>query len=450
VNTASWEQARRHLTEILRDQTGAGLLRAEVPLDGAPAMTAWLGSRPAWPRIAWSSRDRSFRAAAAGSLFPWQTGTDPQKTLTEAARMLETAPPGTRVYVGSAFAPDGGTAPEWAGFGAGWAVFPRVELTERDGYWHLATSARANHLDQDLAALDALLAPPPDTAALAMPRRARPLRDDCPGREAWVDAVREVTWAIGAGDLQKAVLARRTNYAFETPLPPLALFGALSAHGGLAFCHLFQPAEHAAWVGASPELLFRRDGATLVSEALAGTRPRHDDPALDAVLRDALLASDKDRREHALVDAAIREAFGRVCASMDAPGPPEVVSPGRCHHLRTRVSGRLRAGLNDADLITALHPTPAVGGTPPGEARRLIARLDPFDRGWYTGPVGWWSRDASETAVGIRSALVRDNTLSVYCGAGIVAGSDPDAEWEELDHKLRSFLACAGLGAEDP
>jgi menaquinone-specific isochorismate synthase len=446
VNAASWEQARRELTESLRDQAGAGLLRAEVPLEGTPSMTAWLGSRPAWPRVAWVSRDRPFRAAAAGSLFPWQAGTD----LREAARILETAPPGTRVYVGSSFAPDGGTAPEWAGFGAGWAVFPRVELTERDGHWHLAASARSAHREEDLAALDTLLAPPPDNAESAMPRRSRAIRDDCPGRKAWVDAVRAVTGAIGAGDLQKAVLARRTNYAFETPLPPLTLFGALSAHGGLAFCHLFQPAEHAAWVGASPELLFRRDGTTLGSEALAGTRPRHDDPARDAALCDTLLASDKDRREHALVDTAIRGAFAGLCASVDPPLPPEVVSPGRCHHLRTRVSGHLRAGLSDADLLEALHPTPAVGGTPVSEARLLIARLEPFDRGWYTGPVGWWSRDASETAVGIRSALVRDNTLSVYCGAGIVAGSDPAAEWEELDDKLRSFLACAGLGAEDP
>ena len=107
--------------------------------------------------------------------------------------------------------------------------------------------------------------------------------------------------------------------------------------------------------------------------------------------------------------------------------------------------GTLRDGVGDAELLTALHPTPAVGGYPTDRAVREIAEREPFDRGWYAGPVGWVGRDGAEFAVAIRSGLVEGSTLSVFAGAGIVAGSVPGNEWEELDYKISHFTQALNL-----
>ena len=269
-------------------------------------------------------------------------------------------------------------------------------------------------------------------------------------RQAVADAVRR----IRAGELAKVVLARSVDVRLLAA-PALAdvvqrLAAANPAARVLAVPLPGGDPAHRTWlVGATPELLVRRRGREVVCVPLAGSQARSADPAVDAARAARLTGSDKDRREHAFVVEAIVEALRPYCTEVRAPAPELLATPA-VWHLATRVTARLRdPATTSADLVTALHPTPAVGGTPRGAATAVIAELEGFDRGCYAGAVGF--QDAAgdgEWSVGVRCAELVGNRLRLFAGAGIVAGSDPDAELAETDAKLRTVLGALGLTLE--
>jgi len=150
--------------------------------------------------------------------------------------------------------------------------------------------------------------------------------------------------------------------------------------------------------------------------------------------------SDKERREHDVVVRTLAHQLEERCRHLVIEESPSLLQLRNIQHLRTRVEGLLKEDQNDASLLEALHPTPAVGGSPRDRALAWIAREEPFDRGIFAAPVGWVSYDAAEFCVGIRSGLVQGNELVLYNGSGIVRGSNPDDEWDELENKMENFL----------
>ena len=178
---------------------------------------------------------------------------------------------------------------------------------------------------------------------------------------------------------------------------------------------------------------------------MAGTRSRGDSARADAVLRDELLGSEKDRREHAFVEQAIRDRLAALCTSVRQNETTSELRLARGRHLRSQLEGRLRDRVTTIDVLCALHPTPAVGGVPTDHACRAIREQEPFVRGWYAGPVGWIGAEAAEFAVAIRSGLVRGNQLALYSGAGLVEGSVPEQEWNEIEQKISDFAAVLDL-----
>ncbi|MBZ0166230.1 MAG: isochorismate synthase, partial [Candidatus Omnitrophica bacterium] len=204
------------------------------------------------------------------------------------------------------------------------------------------------------------------------------------------------------------------------------------------FC--FQPSQHHGFIGATPERLMKMDGARLQTEALAGTMPCGDDEALRDVNRERLIDSEKCRREHDFVVEFLRHHLTRLCKSFESGTQPEVLQLKSVQHLRTSMHGELRAGYTRADVLAALHPTPAVCGYPVEETMGELSRLETFPRGWYAGPVGFVSHDSCEFAVAIRSGLVKDHLLSLYAGAGIVEGSTALEEWQEVENKISRFM----------
>ncbi|MFI5053710.1 MAG: isochorismate synthase MenF, partial [Acidimicrobiia bacterium] len=191
------------------------------------------------------------------------------------------------------------------------------------------------------------------------------------------------------------------------------------------------------FVGASPELLVRRVGTIVESRPVAGTSLADGEESLRA-----LAASVKDTREHRYVVDAIVAALGERCEELTVEAIPEVAVFGPVAHLATPIRGRLcEPAPNALELARLLHPTPAVGGTPRRPALDAIRALEGFDRGRYAGPVGWVdARGDGEWAIALRGAEIEGTRARLVAGAGIVAGSDPDAEWAETQAKLEPML----------
>ena len=270
---------------------------------------------------------------------------------------------------------------------------------------------------------------PPDDFRLTA---ARPHRE-------WLAVIAAAVEAIERGRLRKVVLARQVTVEANRPILPIDVVGRLRAL--YPSCMLF---SIEGFVGASPELLVSRHGDVVRSQPLAGTIPRSGDPAVDARLADALLGSDKDRHEHAMVVDAVAAALRAHCVTLDVPDTPSIVPLRNVSHLGSFVNGRLAPGApSSLGLATLLHPTPAVGGTPTEAALAYIEEAEGLDRGRFAGPVGWVdARGDGEWAVGVRSAELDGPRARLFAGVGVVADSDPEAELAETQLKLQALLAA--------
>jgi salicylate biosynthesis isochorismate synthase/menaquinone-specific isochorismate synthase len=196
-----------------------------------------------------------------------------------------------------------------------------------------------------------------------------------------------------------------------------------------------------AFIGASPELLVRRDGARAQTVALAGTTRRSADPSVDDHLGEKLLHSAKDREEQAIVTARIERTLKPVSVWVAAAEEPMLVKVQNVQHLATPIRAQLREPLSTLELAGLLHPTPAVGGEPRERAIKLIPELEGLDRGWYAGPVGWTDMaEDGEFCVALRGGLLRDKTAHLFAGCGVVRDSDPAAELAETEIKLQTML----------
>ena len=254
-------------------------------------------------------------------------------------------------------------------------------------------------------------------------------------RDAWYAAVARVLVEIDRDAVRKVVLARDVCVGADEPFDVARIVRRLRTEQSGCFVFSFD-----GLVGASPELLVARDGLDVWSRPLAGTTPRLDDAALAG-----LAASAKDAHEHRFVVDALIEEFERRCDDTVRVSGPEILRFSTLAHLATTISGRLPSagGSSALEFAQALHPTPAVGGTPNTAAVALIDELEGGSRGRYAGPVGWVDADGNgEFALALRSAEIDGSDALLRAGAGIVAGSDPDAEWVETEAKLAPMLSA--------
>jgi isochorismate synthase len=260
--------------------------------------------------------------------------------------------------------------------------------------------------------------------------------------------VKLATERIHAGALRKVVLARTIEVRAGRALDPRRLAHRLRAVDPDAYTFAAPVEGGGVLVGASPELLLARHGLAITANPLAGSAPRSGDADEDRANAAALQASAKDREEHALVVDAVAEVLAPVCEELTWDPEPVLRETPNVWHLSTRFTGRLRVPAATAlELALALHPTPAVAGTPTAAALATIAELEPFVRGAYAGPVGWVDAAGDgEFAVALRCARLAGSTATLYAGAGIVGASDPSAEAEETEPKFRAFLDALRWG----
>jgi salicylate biosynthesis isochorismate synthase/menaquinone-specific isochorismate synthase len=346
---------------------------------------------------------------------------------------------------GFAFADGGGLSAEWSALAPADFVLPEIALLRRgDQTWLTAAAAAQGDEDSSLL-LNRLVTRffelRVDSLPLLDPHPARPPRvASAAPPEHFEGAVARAVELIARGDLTKIVLAREVRVHAAEAIDPGAVFGALREVFPSCFCFCVGTAD-GAFVGASPELLVRRDGARAQTVALAGTTRRSADPAVDAHLGEQLLQSAKNQEEHGIVARRIEKALGPVSLWVSVADEPVLVKVHNVQHLATPIRAQLADPVPAVELAGRLHPTPAVGGEPWDAARPLIPALEGLDRGWYAGPVGWTDlAEDGEFCVGIRCALLRGPVAHLYAGNGIVRDSDPAAELAETEAKLQALL----------
>jgi salicylate biosynthesis isochorismate synthase/menaquinone-specific isochorismate synthase len=355
-------------------------------------------------------------------------------------------PPFGPVWVGGfAFADDGGTAPEWRSLAPGQLVMPEVALARRGGEARMAVTvsvAPGGDPEEILARVDERLA--------ELRPASMPLLDPDPVEHARVasaappqhfeSAVTRAVERIAAGELTKVVLAREVRVHAPADIDPAPVYDGLRAGFPACFCYLVGTPE-LTFLGASPELLARREGQRVQTVALAGTRRRSADPAVDSLLGEQLLNSPKDREEQAIVTRRIMRTLDPVSVWVTSADEPVLVKVLNVQHLGTPIRAQLAEPLSAVEVVGRLHPTPAVGGEPRERALPLIPALEGLDRGWYAGPIGWTDLfEDGEFCVALRCALLRGNVAHLYAGEGIVADSDPAQELEANEAKLQALL----------
>jgi salicylate biosynthesis isochorismate synthase/menaquinone-specific isochorismate synthase len=256
--------------------------------------------------------------------------------------------------------------------------------------------------------------------------------------------VEKALGSIGEGELEKVVVARSCTVIGSRPFETLRVLRSLRAlHPS---CTIFALARGpVTFLGATPERLVRLEEGLVQADAVAGTAPRGRTPEQDRCLARELIESKKDQEEHSVVVRCVLEALAPHCGTLLAPESPDLLQTDGIQHLHTPIQGRLRDPSNTTvlDLVGDLHPTPAVGGAPREPALAWLRCHEGLDRGWYAGSLGWLTPEGDgEFAVALRSLLLRGSEATLFAGAGIVAGSDPDAELLETRLKLRTALAA--------
>lgn len=289
-----------------------------------------------------------------------------------------------------------------------------------------------------------------------------------PDPEHYKKNVNEALDRLNRDTLQKVVLSRTLQLTYTEPVDISRLLRNLARHNpqGYTFAVNLGGGDSTSsgkasgkakpdlrgvgvrtLIGASPELLITKTGLSIRANPLAGSAPRSDDPAEDERRAAALLASAKDQFEHRLVVEAVEAALRPYCKSLNVPEGPSLVRTETMWHLSTDIYGELASpGASVLDLALSLHPTPAICGTPTELAREIIREIEPFERGFFTGMVGWCdAKGDGEWIVTIRCAEAEGRSLRLYAGAGIVADSSAEAELAETAAKFRTLLLAMGL-----
>ena len=302
-----------------------------------------------------------------------------------------------------------------------------------------AWDAAQARLDEAEAALDRPL--PRPAAPVALPSLPEPSSNFT--REGFIAAVETAKEYIRAGDCFQIVPSQRFSVPFA--LPPFSLYRALRRINPAPFLFHFEFAGFAA-VGASPEILVRlRDGDVTI-RPLAGTRRRGATPEEDKALEAELLADPKERAEHLMLLDLGRNDVGRVAeiGSVRVPYSFQIERYSQVMHIGSEVQGRLRRGLTAIDALAGGFPAGTLTGAPKVRAMQIIEELEPSRRGIYAGGFGYFGADGGmDTCIGLRTALVKDGVMHVQAGAGVVADSDPEAEYEETKQKARALFRAA-------
>lgn len=415
------------------------------------------------PRVYWSNADAPVALAGQGAAaLICSTGPDRFSNIREQAdHLFNTIIPcghnhpsqiGPRLLGGFGFLPetDDGI---WKEFPPAWFVLPTYQLTRYKGYTWLTINQKVNgHSNpQSVAENIRKKCHELESHSFDASEPSGPIHSQFTSgtsHSEWQSQVYAVLEQIQNSKLEKVVLARYSQY--KAPVSSLRMLRRLKQRYDACYRFLFEPIRGHSLYGASPELLVEIEDNKLRSVALAGSISRGTSPREDARLEHQLLTSKKDNSEHDLVVQSIRQILEPLVHNLHVPTAPELMRLANIQHLETIIDGRVTEGNDILSILEALHPTPAVAGVPCKKALELISTTESTSRGWYGGPVGWLDGHGNgQFAVALRTAITVGHDTRIYAGAGIVADSRPDLEWEETEWKLRPILGALGISRDN-
>ncbi|MDG3087559.1 isochorismate synthase [Vibrio hannami] len=380
----------------------------------------WLEAQPHYPRFYWQSRDTREEVVALGKVH----------TFTEPAPAYAILADDQRVWGGRAYDSQDDRMPSYF-------FLPQIELSRFDQRWSIIV----NIGDDTAPVIKALNQLASDVTKLPLINADIDSVNHLPELPGWTDMVNRALTSIEQGEFKKVVLARKTELLLNGAVSPAQLIKVSREQNSHSFHFLFAIDKESAFVGSTPERLYRRNGNELETEAVAGTIGRGSNAQKDLELANWLAQDKKNLQENQYVVDDIVERLTPHSMEIDAQKEANLIRLRKVQHLKKAIHAALKMGTNGVQLLSALQPTAAVAGLPREDAIEFIRNIEPFARGWYSGSLGFISHQKAEFCVAIRSALFTGNKVELYAGAGIVPGSNADYEWQELDRKMSTLLS---------
>jgi menaquinone-specific isochorismate synthase len=426
------------------------------------SLVAFLRQAPNAPRFYWANENGpiSFAGYDVTATLTAQGPSRFQSIQQQAAQLFEQvvllnphAPTitGPRLFGGFSFRAEDKPQSLWSAFSAARFMLPRYQLSHFKGSAWLTINYRLEP-KEDLTEVVPLIleeigklrtaTTAPELPLLPQPEAGQTLDfEELTEPATWNHWVADFTRRIRCGELDKVVLARARRLRTSRPLEVTEILARLERSYPGCYRFLFEPIPGHAFYGATPELLAEVAGSTLRTAALASSIRRGGSPEEDEALGQQLLANPKERLEHALVVEAVRESLQPLTTDLRIASEPDIYRLSNIQHLRTAIEADLREGCGLLPIVEALHPTPALGGRPRQAALPLIQQAEPVSRGWYGAPIGWLDhQNDGMFVVAIRSAISVGTESLLYAGAGIVADSIPEKEWQETQLKFKPLM----------
>lgn len=420
-----FHQAVNELIERVKD-AGDGVTRLVQVLEEKPdfAFIDWLEAQPVFPKFYWQSRDTREEVVALGQLH----------TFVDPAPAYAVLGDEQRIWGGRSF--DGQTGKNRRCMSS-FFFLPQIELIRFDNTWSLAANLSAEK-HRTLASLYKLQL---DVTPLLPVSAHIESIHHTPEKSHWSELVEKVLSGIENNDFKKVVLARKTAITLDAPLCASQFLKSSYLHNHHSFHFMLSLDQKHSFIGSTPERLYLRQGQELYTEALAGTIGRGENASQDMELANWLASDSKNLNENQYVVDDIIDRLSPHSEWVEVEQEARLVRLRKVQHLKRSIHAHLHKGVNGVQLLGALQPTAAVAGLPRKESMDFIRQHEPFARGWYAGSMGFISHQRAEFCVAIRSALVLNDQVQLFAGAGIVPGSIAEHEWQELDKKMSTLLS---------
>lgn len=419
---STFQNAIESIRHQITQATSSHSICLELDWSIGDQLIDWLEAQPVYPKFYWQSRDGQEEVAVVGQV----------KTFTDPSAAQKVLAPQQRIWGGRSF--DGRTERNRRCMSS-FFFLPQVEISRLASSWQIMVNLSEDN-SRLLSTLDKLVE---HFSSLSELHCRVTQRINTPEKADWTNMVNKALTAISNKQFEKVVLARKTTLTLDQDLSSAQFLKASRKANSHSFHFMMALDSEHCFIGSTPERLYVRNGYALKTEALAGTIGRGHDEEEDNQLASWLISDKKNQYENRLVVDDIINRLSKFSLSMKVAETSELVKLRKVQHLKRPISAEINSDCCDSQLLDNLQPTAAIAGLPRMSALDFIIDNEPFARGWYSGAVGFLSQQRSEFCVAIRSALVMGNKLHLFAGAGIVPGSEPSSEWEELDKKTSTL-----------